>query len=187
MPWKTFTNWLFDGKYHTEPPEEVSKKSSPISNLYCMSLFMNCGSLNHYLNRYLNNYGVFYIPKDEMMKFIKKCVRDFKVSRKNVWYYSKKQKKEKLFEVLSERYPLLKEYEIYQLCDIINKSKDKNEILQGLGLKTDVKKQKVSKKDKKNKENKKEKQEYSDLNIENFLTKNFTTVELEDNKSGKGF
>lgn len=181
MPFKTFTNWLFDGKYNNDPPEELTKNSSPISNLYCMSLFMNCGSLNHYLNRYLNNYGIFYVPKDEMMKFIKRCIRDFKVSRKHIWYYSKKQKKDDLFSTLSERYPLLKEYEIYHLCEIVNKSKDKDRILQGLGLKSDVKKQKVKKKDK-NKNNKKDQKQYNDLNIETFLTKNFTTIEVQKRK-----
>lgn len=185
---KTFTNWLFDGKYNTEPPESVSKKSSPVSNLYCISLFMNCGSLNHYLNRYLNNFGIFYIPKDELMKFIKKCIRDFKIPKRNIWYYSKRQKEDKLFDILSKRYPLLKKYEIYQLIEIINKSKDKNEILQGLGLKTDVKKQKVRKKDKKNKEEDNKNRtsktnndnNYDDLDINTFLTKNFTTMDLSE-------
>lgn len=178
MPFKTFNNWLFDGKYNTDPPEEIVKKSSPISNLYCISLFMNCGNLNHYLNKYLNNFGIFYIPKDELFKFIKRCIRDFKVSRRNVWYYSKRQKKEKLFDVLNERYPLLKEYEIYQLCDIINKSNDKNKILEALGLRSDVKKTKVSKKDKKI--NNKKQKNNSDNKIESFLTKNFTILELDN-------
>ncbi|MFW6242775.1 MAG: hypothetical protein ACOC2W_01315 [bacterium] len=179
MPWKTFNNYLFDGKYHTEPPEEITKSSSPISNLYCISLFMKCGKLNHYLNKYLNNYGVFYIPKDEMFKFIKKCIRDFKISKKDIWYFSKKQKKTDLYDVLSERHPLLKEYEIYHLCDIINKSKNKNEILQGLGLKSDVKKSKVNKKDKKNKQEKKNNKKDDDTNINNFITKNFVIMEVK--------
>lgn len=182
MPWKTFTNYLFDGKYHTDPPEEITKPSSPISNLYCISLFMKCGNLNHYLNQYLNNYGVFYIPKDEMFKFIKRCVRDFKISKRDIWYYSKKQKKNELYDVLSDRYPLLKEYEIYDLCDKINNSDDKNDILQALGLKSNVKKHKISKKDKKkenmNKKNNKV-EEYNDLKINDFLTKNFVLIELE--------
>lgn len=182
MPWKTFTNYLFDGKYHIEPPEEITKPSSPISNLYCISLFMKCGKLNHYLNQYLNNFGLFYIPKDEMFKFIKKCVRDYKISKKDIWYYSKRQKKNDLYDVLSGRYPLLKEYEIYYIIDIINNSKEKNQILQGLGLKSDVKKQKVTKKDKKKKKENQDKKiddkkKYNDLNINDFLTKNFVIIQ----------
>lgn len=182
MPWKTFTNYLFDGKYHSDPPEEITKNNSPISNLYCISLFMKCGKLNHYLNRYLNNYGVFYIPKDEMFKFIKKCVRDYNISKKDIWYFSKKQKKNELYDILRERYPLLKEYEIYDMINVINKSKDKNEILQSLGLKKDVKKQKVTKKDKKRKEENKKKtdnkqEEYNDMKVDDFLTKNFVIVQ----------
>jgi hypothetical protein len=176
---KTFTNWLFDGNLLSEIPPELTKSSSPISNYYCINIFMKCGKLNHYLNKYLNNYGVFYIPKDELFKFIKRCVKDYKISRNQIWYYSKKQKQEKIVEVLSEKYPLLKNYEIYHLSDLIKKSTDKNKILEGLGLKSDNKKTKVKKKNK-NKKNDDKTNRDMDYNINTFLNKNFVYIELEN-------
>lgn len=176
MPFKTFNNWLFDGKLDSEIPQELLKSNSPISNLYCISLFMKCGSLNHYLNKYLNNYGVFYLPKDELFRFVKRCIKDFKISKSNIWYFSKREKKNELFDELRDRYPTLKDFEVIDLCDIIYKSKNKNEILESLGLKTDVKKEKTKKKTKKEKSVSKV-VEGEDVN--SFLNRNFVFVEVD--------
>lgn len=180
MPYKQFSNYLFDGKYNEDPPEELCRPSSPISQLYAISLFMKCGDLNHFLNKHLNTFTIFQIPKDEVFKFIKNCIKDFNISKHQAWYFSKRQKKNNLFDILSKRYPLLKEYEIYELCDLVNKSEDKNKILEGLGLKVDYKKTKGIK-DKKIKkvDNKKEDDKlYNDLKINDFLQKNFVVMDL---------
>lgn len=174
MPFKTFINWLFDGNSNTPVPDELVKPSSPISQLYCISLFMKCGKLNWYLNKYFNNYNVFQIPKEEFFKFIKKCIRDYKISRKDIWYFSKKQKQDKLFDILSSRNPDLKKHEILLLCDIINNSKEKDEVLQGLGIKADSKKEKTKKKKNNDKKNQKNK------NVDSFISENFVYVELEN-------
>ena len=73
-PWKTFDNWLFDGSRQTPIPDVLCGVKSPISPKYLITMFMNNGPLNHYLNKYLNTAWIFSIDKEELMLFIKKCV-----------------------------------------------------------------------------------------------------------------
>jgi len=109
MPFRTFNNWLFDrNKLSPIPPPrdgvDILKYNSPITNTFILSLFLRNGNLNHYLNEYFNNMGLRYIPKDELFKFIKKCVFDFKVTRRDTVFY-KFRRYDKMYSILRDKFP----------------------------------------------------------------------------------
>ena len=102
MPHKTFNNWLFDGNPKSKIPSgngipDLLSYKSPINHQYMISMFLNQGRLNHYLDEYFNNMGLYYLDKEELMKFIKKCVIDFKIQRKSLPFISRT-KNTKLFD-----------------------------------------------------------------------------------------
>lgn len=175
--WQQFTEWLFDGKKDSKIPDELTKHSSKVSQLYALKMFRNNGKLNHYLNNCLNTFDIFYVDKEELFYFLKKCVRDYKVKRKSVPYF-KGSKKDRLFNTLKGRYPLLKNEDVEVLSELIQNSNKKNEIMVGLGLETDHKKKKVpkSKKKENNTENERKDRQVS---LSDFLTKNFVCMEIE--------
>ena len=79
MPFKTFNSWLFDGSRNTPLPKakdgiDILKYNSPITHTYALSLFLRNGVLNHYLDKYFNNIGLRYLPKEELFLFLKQCV-----------------------------------------------------------------------------------------------------------------
>jgi len=161
MPFKTFNNWLFDGNRNSQIPKaqvdsngkeivpDILKYNSPIGHTYVISLFMRYGELNYYLNQYFNDINLRYLSREELFKFIKKCVLDFRVRRGDLVFYPRKERV-KLFEVLREKLPQLKDDDIFLLCDIIDKSEIKEGIYQSLDLEK-PKKLKLKKSDKKNK------------------------------------
>jgi len=174
VPYKTFNSWLFDGNPKSKIPTgegipDLLKYNSPITNQYLIGMFLNQGKLNHFLNEFFNNIGLYYMDKKEMFYFIKKCVIDFKIQRKNLPYIPWT-KNTKLFESIRKREPVLKKYDINLLCDIIDKSEIKSEVYYSLGLEKQdsIKKQKGMKK-----ETKKEKQ-----TIKEFLENNFKVMEV---------
>ena len=166
-----YYNWMYDGDMKSEIPKEVLKPSSPISQKYAISVFLMSGNLNYYLNEYFNNIRVWYIDKEDLFLFLKKCVKDFRVSRKSLVYVSWK-KTDKLYEELRKRIPFLKEYEITHLCEIVEKSEEKEMIYSSLGL-DKVEKVKV-KKEKKQKNDKDKK-----ISVVDFVKQNFSIVEIE--------
>ena len=104
------------------------------------------------------------------MKFLKKCVIDFNIQRKNLPYISRT-KNTKLFESLRKKIPIMKKYDISLLCDIVDKMETKQDIYYSLGLEKPetIKKQKGMKK-----RTKKEKETVSE-----FLKNNFKIMEIE--------
>ncbi len=129
MPFRTFNNWLFDRNKLSPIPRakngvDILKYNSPITNTFVLSLFMRNGHLNQYLNEYFNNIGLRYLSKEDLFIFIKKCVIDFKITRKEVVFY-KWRKQDKLFNALREKFPQFKNNDITLLCELIEKSDEK--------------------------------------------------------------
>ena len=167
MPFKTFNNWLFDKNKNSPLPKpkngvDILKYNSPITHTYVISLFLRNGLLNHYLDLFFNNINVRYLTREELFKFIKKCVMDFKIRRQELVFYPRRQRFE-LYEKLREKIHTLKNDDIFLLCDIIDRSKDKESVYHSLGL------DKPKKKKGKNKKIKDEKFSLKDL-MEHFST-----------------
>jgi len=138
MPYKTFNNWLFDGSLNTpfpKPTDKVNllKSTSPINHLFVLQLFLRNGPLNAYLNKHFNNVGLWYLDKEEFFKFIKKCVIDFRVNKRDTVFYPRKAKN-KLFDILRLKFPYLKKDDVYLLIDGIDRSDDKEGIYHALGI-----------------------------------------------------
>jgi len=171
MAYKTFYNWLFDGQRNSQIPApkndiDLLKYNSPITNTFILPLFMRNGNLNYYLNQYFNNIGLRYMSREEMFKFIKKCVFDFKIKRRDIIFY-KFTYQDKLYTILRDRYPQFKNDDINLLVEIINKSKEKQTIFESLGLKLPQKK-KIK--------NKTKKLGGKKISLESFISENFSMV-----------
>ena len=162
-PYKLFWNWVFDGKKDSPipSPEVLLKYNSPIHETFILKSFMLHRRLNHYLNSYMNNIGIRYIDKEELFFFAKKCVRDFKVRRKDI-HFSRYKPQVLLVQKLKKKFPLLKSYDIELLAEEIHKGKDRDSIYSALGLEK-PKKQKLKAKSKKKK-----------INLKTFLADNFS-------------
>ena len=188
MAYRSFFKWMFDGDLKSPLPNYVDARKgkisvadniSPINQHFLIKLFINNANINSYFDKYLNNIYLWSIPKEELMLFVKKCAYDFKVSRRTIPFFPRKENKTKLFNALTSKFPLLKNYEIDYLCDVIESSSNKNSIYATLGLD-------VSKKKKVNKKNKKSKQNSSFLTTENetklsldeFIANNFKLKQI---------
>jgi hypothetical protein len=112
-------------------------------------MFLKNGPLNYYLNTYFNNIGLRYLDKQELLEFIKKCVLDFRVSKYDTTFIPWT-RKTKLFGLLRNKFPELKNCDISLLCDLVEESDEKDRIYNTLGLekpkKSKVKKQKTNQK-----------------------------------------
>lgn len=172
MPFKTFNNWLFDGKPDNPVPPSLLVYNSPITPMYAIKLFVLTGELNYYLDQNFNHMGLLYLNKEELFKFIKQCVKDFRVHRKSLPYFPYK-KKDQLFDILRKKYPMLKDYDITLLCQLIEKSKEKESIYTAFGM-TDAKK--TSKPKPKKQKKKKTKK---GIPLKDFLKKGFRMVTVE--------
>jgi len=142
--YKTFFGWLFDGNVNSPIPSgekvpDILKYNSPITPTYVISLFINNGPLNYYLDSYFNDINLRYIDKEELFRFIKKCVIDFKVKRKNIPFVRYK-RDTKLFKVLRLRIPTLKNFDISLLCEMIEKDPNSERIYSSLGIDKPTKK-----------------------------------------------
>lgn len=151
MPFRTFNSWLFDGSSSSAIPAatdkvDLLKYNSPITHTFVLQMFLRNGSLNDYLNSYFNNMGLRYLDKEEFLLFIKKCVLDFRVQRGDVVFYPRKDRN-KLYEALREKLPYFKNNDLELLCEMIDKSDDKESVYQTLGLEIPKKrKMKIGKK-----------------------------------------
>jgi len=171
IPFKTFNNWLFDRNKTTPIPPakdgvDIIKYNSPISHTFVLSLFMRNGELNHYLDEYFNNIGLRYLTKEDLFKFIKKCVIDFKVRRTDVVFYKYK-RQDKLFNILREKFPQFKNNDISLMCELVERSDDKESIYHAIGLET-PKKQKLKSKKERPKKNK--------ISLKNFIMEHFSIL-----------
>jgi hypothetical protein len=180
--YKTFNNWIFDGSSKSKIPipktaddgtiivPDILKYNSPITHTYIVSMFLKNSSLNSYLNKHFNNINLRYIDKEELFYFIKKCVIDFRISRRSmVW--KKYTHKTVLFKTLRKKIPILKNDDIDLLADVIEKSEDKDKIYVSLNL---DKPKKVKSKKKKIKKGRK-------ISLQDYIQENFSVMSLESN------
>lgn len=166
-----FFTWLFDGNMKSPiKNEDILKYNSPITNMYLINIFMLNPKLNDYLDTYFNNVGLYYLEKEEFFRFIKKCVIDFKINKNSIPFFGGRKKKNKLFDSLRKVYPTLKNYDLSLLCDLIERSPEREEIFSSLGL-DEIKKKKTGKKTKNEKEH--------SNSLTNFLDRNFKLVSVE--------
>ena len=168
MPFKTFNKWLFDGKSKSEINPILLKYNSPITSTYVISLFQRSGKLNHYLDKHFNNMGLYYLDKEELLKFIKKCVKDFKINRRTITYFPRRGADD-LFDSLRDRVAVLKNDDLELLTQIVNKSDDKKAILSSLGLDSKPKRSKTPQTCQLKQKNK--------VSLKEFM-ENFTTIEI---------
>lgn len=175
-PFKVFLNWLFDSNIDSEIPykQELLKYNSPITETYLISMFRKCLKLNYYLDTYLNSINLRYLEKEELFKFIKKCVIDFKITRYQVWS-SWPKKESNLYKNLQLKIPIIKNDEIDILCNIIENLTDENlkdSIFASLKLSKPIKK-KLKRETKNQIKNEK-------VSLENFIQDTFSIVILKD-------
>lgn len=173
MPFKTYNKWLFDGSRNTPLPKatekvDILKYNSPITNTFALQMFMRHGPLNHYLDEYFNNIGLRYLSREELFLFLKKCVLDFRVLKRDTVFYPYRQKN-KLFDVIRGKFPELKNDDVSLFCDIIEKSDDRDTIYETLGLGKPPKKQKV-------KIGKKEINKDKKIPLKDFMEKHFSVI-----------
>jgi len=151
MPFTSYMNWLFDGNPKSVIPEISAAKNSPINQAWLVRMFALNPNLNAYLNEYFNNNGLWYIDKVDLMKFMKKCVIDFKVQRSSIPWSRARTQTDKLYNVLRDKIVTQRDDEISLLCEIVNRSENRSRIYTTLGLakpkKATVKKKKTKKKD----------------------------------------
>lgn len=145
MPYRTYSSWLFDGSRDSEFPEprtddtgkviipDLLKYNSPITVTYAISMFLKNGPLNHYLDEYFNNINLRYLDKKELFLFIKKCVLDFRISKRDTTFIPWT-RKSKLFNELRNKFPHLKNCDISLLCDLVEESDKRDAIFDTLGL-----------------------------------------------------
>ena len=172
MPYKTYQNFIFDGNLKSKLPTgenipDILKYNSPITNQYMISMFLNHGKLNSFLNEYFNNINLYYLEKTDLMQFIKQCIIDFKIQKNSIPFIPF-QKNTKLFETLKKKIPVLKSHDLKLLCELIDKMDNKTDIYYSLGLEKPetIKKQKGLKK-KTKKENE---------TVDEFIKNNFKVM-----------
>ncbi len=170
-PYKVFWDWIYDGNMKSKIPTptdkipDILKYNSPITSLFLLRSFLKCGKANYFLNSYLNNMGIRSVDTQELFLFIKQFVKNYNISKYDIFYFQQFKQSTKLYEILSKRCSCLKSYEISQLCDIIDSSDNKEVIYTSFGL--DVpKKQVIKSKVKKNKK-------LTKISLDDFL-KNFS-------------
>jgi len=178
MPYRTFTGWLFDGSRNSEFPTpkyddsgkeiipDLLKYNSPITVTYAVSMFLKNGPLNHYLDQYFNNINLRYMDKQEVFEFIKKCVLDFRVSRRDTTFIPWT-RKSKLFGSLRNKFPELKNCDISLLCDLVEESDQKEVIFNTLGLEK-PKKMKIKKK-----------KTTTKISLKDFMAQHFSIMEYK--------
>lgn len=179
MPFRTFNNWLFDGKKDSPIPRprkdengkivvpDILKYNSPITHTFVISLFLRNGLLNRYLDEHFNNIGVRYLTREEILKFVKKCVMDFKIKKRDIMFY-KRRARRMLYEKIRERMPILKNDDVLLLCDIIENSDNKEAIFDSLGLE----------KPKKSKLKKAKKMKSEKITLDKFLGEHFSMIDV---------
>lgn len=172
MPFRTFNQWLFDREKSSPVPKpkngvDILKYNSPITHTFVLSMFLRHESLNSYLNEYFNNFNLRNLDKEEFLKFIKKCVIDFRVRKSDIVFYKFK-KQDKLFNILRGKFPQFKNNDISLMCELIERSDDKDVIYQSIGMEM-PKKQKIKTTKNKTMSTKK--------SLKQFLAEHFSTIE----------
>ena len=174
MPFKTYNNWLFDGSRTSPIPKatekvDILKYNSPITHTFALQMFMRHGPLNFYLNEYFNNIGLRYLSKEELFLFLKQCVLDYRVLRRDTVFYPYKPKN-KLYDSLRDKFPEIKNNDVTLLCDIIEKSDERDVIYETLGLSKPPKKEKI-------KIGKKKTKKEGKIPLKDFMEEHFSVMQ----------
>jgi hypothetical protein len=174
MPFKTYTNWLFDGSRTTPIPKatekvDILKYNSPITHTFALQMFMRHGPLNYYLNKYFNNMGLRYLSKEDLFLFLKSAVLDFRALRRDTVYYPYKPKN-KLYDTMRDKFPELKNNDVSLFCDVVENSDDRDTIYETLGLGKPPKKEKI-------KIGKKQNYKKGKIPVKGFMEKHFSIMQ----------
>jgi len=172
-PYKVFWNWVFDGRVNSPIPSgkdvpDLLKYNSPIHHTFLLKSFITNGKLNAYMNQWLNNIGFRYIEREDLFFFVKQCVKDFRVKRKEI-HYSPYNPTDILFDKIRRKFPALKPYEITLFCKILEKSKDKDAVYSAFGVDKPKKERKKIEKRKRKKH----------VTLKTFLRENFKMVQVK--------
>ena len=145
MPFRTFNSWLFDGQKDSPIPKpktdddgkvivpDILKYNSPITHTFVTAMFLKHGPLNFYLNEYFNDINLRYLSREELFKFVKKCVQDFRIQKSQITFYPRRPRV-MLYEKLREKLALYKNDDIELICDVVEKSDNRDAIYDSLGL-----------------------------------------------------
>lgn len=146
-PYKLFKEWLLNPYPKAELSDEVLKSINPKSILH---MFGSMGGITIYLDEYFNNFGLMYCNPLEFYNFLKQLVQKYKIGRYDFSFFAS-MKMDKTIQELHRKFPMLKQYEIYDLLDRCKDDEENEAFLESLGLN---KKPKIIK-EKKNKPKKK--------------------------------
>jgi hypothetical protein len=169
-----FFNWLYDKNLKSELPskDELLKYNSPITPVFLMKVFINSPKIVMFFDQHINNMNAWYVDKEEFFRFFKKCIIDFKIKKDSQLFYQQTRKHE-LLEKLKSKVSILKNDDLMLLCEMVERSKDKDSIYSALGI---TKAQKTSEKKKKGEK----------ISLQEFIDSNFSIIRIEQkNKAGQ--
>ena len=128
--WQRLNSWLYDGSASSCIPVEV-RDSKEIGPQYIIWFFKD-SSYNIYINSVFNNYDVYKLDKNECLKFLKQCV--LKTGFRPRFIPKQRDPESKISKILKLKYPYFKKNDIELLVSIIDKSDEKDQIYETLGL-----------------------------------------------------
>ena len=137
-PFNVFFDWCYDGDPKSPIPRgenipDITKYNSPINEGFILRMFVNHFTITMYLNEFINNIGVRYIDREDLLKFIKQLIRDYKINRNSFRYLGYK-RDTKLIDAIKKKFLHLKNFEVDLLHDKIQISPDKSNIYCSFGL-----------------------------------------------------
>jgi hypothetical protein len=141
-PYTLLNRWLYDGSNETKIPDDV-RDGKEIGPQYIIWFFKN-SIYNSWVNEHFNNFGVYALDKNDILKFMKKCILD--CGYKPQYIPKQRQTTTKIAKILKQKHPYYKKDDIRLLVDIIDVSEEKDNIYETLGL-FNPKKTKTTKKD----------------------------------------
>ena len=148
-PWTVMNRWLYDGSKTSPFPKELIDDKS-IGPQYILYYFRD-SIYNLVINKLFNNYSMFSLDRVEVLKFLKESVMLSGYKPKFIPRY--KDTKSKIGKILKAKHPYLKWQDINLWVELIDKSDDKDQIYETVGLyspkKLKTKKTKTKKKKKK--------------------------------------
>jgi len=135
-PYTLLNRWLFDGSKSTKIPEDIEKDKS-ISHMYLL-YFFRPSSYGLIISKLFNNWNLFSLDRIEVFYFLKECV--MMSGYKPPFVQKIPAKKSKLVDILQEKYPFLKNEELFMLVENIDKSDEKDSVYEMFGLYSPTKK-----------------------------------------------
>lgn len=136
-PYQIVNQWLFDGDYMSEIPEEWALKA--INPCMFLQSFSNLGEVTIFLNDIFNNFSIYQIERIEFFSYLKDLVIRKKIRREKMSFF-KHHKEDKDVTLIHSKFPELKRIEVAQFLKEMEKDADYYEsFLIFLGLKEEKK------------------------------------------------